>query len=154
MQLEIGSIIEGKITGITKFGAFVTFADGRSGLVHISEIANTYVEDVASHVQVGQEVKVKVLAISDDGKINISIKKALEPEVRPAARKFSNDGDKDRRPQQSRPAQPYRAAPQRAQAPTGDTNFEDKLKQFMQDSDSRMAGNKMYADRKASRRKR
>ena len=72
-------VVEGKVTGITKFGAFVTMPDGKSGLVHISEIANTFVNDVHDYVQEGQTVKVRVLSIADDGKINLSIKKAEEP---------------------------------------------------------------------------
>ena len=66
MELAAGSIYEGKVTGVTKFGAFVSFQGGKSGLVHISEIANTFVSDVGKHVSVGQTVKVKVLSISDD----------------------------------------------------------------------------------------
>ena len=72
-------VVEGKVTGITKFGAFVTMPDGKSGLVHISEIANTFVNDVHDFVQDGQTVKVKVIGIADDGKINLSIKRAEEP---------------------------------------------------------------------------
>ena len=78
MELEIGSIVEGKVSGITKFGAFVALPEGKSGLVHISEIANTYVSDVSEHVQMGQSVKVKILSISPEGKINLSIKRAQE----------------------------------------------------------------------------
>ena len=87
MQLQVGMVTEGKVTGITKFGAFVALPEGKSGLVHISEIANTFVSDVRDYVQDGQTVKVKVIGISEDGKINLSIKKAEEqprPERRPA----------------------------------------------------------------------
>ena len=76
MELEVGTILEGKVTSITKFGAFVALEGGRSGLVHISEIANTYVNDVHDFLQEGQTVKVKLLAIKD-GKLDLSIKKAL-----------------------------------------------------------------------------
>ncbi len=133
MQLETGAVLEGKVTGITKFGAFVGLAGDKSGLVHISEIANSYVSDINEHLKVGQTVKVKVLGIND-GKINLSIKKAQETQPAP---------------------QPRKSAPQRgnAQADGGD-NFEDKLKKFMQESDSRIAGNPMYADRGKSRRRR
>ena len=79
MQLQVGMVTEGKVTGITKFGAFVALPDGKSGLVHISEIANTFVNDVHDYVQDGQTVKVKVIGIGDDGKINLSIKKAEDP---------------------------------------------------------------------------
>ena len=86
MQLEVGKIVEGKVTGITKFGAFVELETGEVGMVHISEVAPTYVNDISEHLQVGQTVKVKVLAINDDKKISLSIKKAM-----PQQREFSKD---------------------------------------------------------------
>lgn len=151
MQLQVGMIIEGKVTGITKFGAFVALPEGKSGLVHISEIANTFVNDVHDYVQDGQTVKVKIIGIGDDGKINLSIKKADEhaPQQR----------QDQRPPRPASAAQPRqyggpRQAVPRANGPTGDVSFEDKLKQFMQESDSRMADNKMYSDHRTSRRRR
>ena len=83
MQVEVGAVVEGTVTGITKFGAFVSLPDGRSGLVHISEIANTYVNDVNEFLKLGDKVKVRVLAITPDGKINLSIKKAEPAPERP-----------------------------------------------------------------------
>lgn len=152
MQLQVGMVIEGKVTGITKFGAFVALPEGKSGLVHISEIANTFVNDVHDYVQDGQTVKVKIIGIGDDGKINLSIKKAED--TAPQQRQ-------DRRPprpaasaQQPRQYGGPRQAVPRANGPTGDVSFEDKLKQFMQESDSRMADNKMYSDHRTSRRRR
>lgn len=152
MQLQVGMVIEGKVTGITKFGAFVALPEGKSGLVHISEIANTFVNDVHDYIQDGQTVKVKIIGIGDDGKINLSIKKAEDPA--PQQRQ-------DRRPprpaasaQQPRQYGGPRQAVPRANGPTGDVSFEDKLKQFMQESDSRMADNKMYSDHRTSRRRR
>lgn len=130
MMLEVGAVYEGKVTGVTKFGAFVSLPERKSGLVHISEIANSYVSDVNEHVSVGQTVRVKIIGISD-GKINLSMKRAEEP----AAPKHSR----------------WRAEPM--SDPTDDTGFEDKLKKFMQESDSRIAGNRMYADRGRSRRR-
>ena len=79
MQLEVGEIFEGKVTGVTKFGAFVEFAEGKTGMVHISEVASSFVKEIADFVKVGQQVKVKVIAIAPDGKISLSMKKA-EPE--------------------------------------------------------------------------
>ena len=76
MELELGSIVEGRVSGITKFGAFVALPGGKSGLVHISELANSFVSDVNDHVQLGQTVRVKVLAVSPEGKINLSLKRA------------------------------------------------------------------------------
>lgn len=147
MQPEVGAVLEGKVSGVTKFGAFVNLPGGKSGLVHISEIANTFVSDVAQFVSVGQTVKVKVIGINGD-KINLSIKRAEEAPEAP----------RKRAPSQQRPAAP-RPQQQSAQpmgqvaAPTEDQAFEDKLKQFMKDSDSRIADNRMYADRGRSRRR-
>lgn len=77
MQIEVGQIIEGKVVGITKFGVFVDLGEGKSGLVHISEIAQTYVSDVKEFVKENDTVKMKVLNISEDGKISLSIKRAM-----------------------------------------------------------------------------
>lgn len=79
-----GTIVGGKVTSITKFGAFVLLDDGSSGMIHISEISDTYVKEVSDFLQVGQQVKVLVLEPNDKGKINLSIKKAIE---KPAAEK-------------------------------------------------------------------
>ncbi len=152
MQAELGAIIEGKVTGITKFGAFVTMPDGTSGLVHISEIANTFVNDVNEYLTVGQQVRVKVVGITPEGKINLSIKKAVDTPVRenrrsaPAPRQFSPR-------QSSAPHSTPNAAPGEVYGQTSDKSFEDKLKQFMQDSDSRMSGSRLYEKRPAKRRR-
>ena len=84
MEFGVGSIVEGKVTGITKFGAFVSLPGGKSGLVHISEIAYSYVSDVSEFLKEGQEVKVKVIGIDESNRINLSIKKAEEPPVKQA----------------------------------------------------------------------
>ena len=73
MQLDVGAIVEGKVTGITKFGAFVEIEKGVNGLVHISEISDSYVTDVADFLEKGDEVKAKVLS-ADNGKISLSLK--------------------------------------------------------------------------------
>ncbi len=148
MQPEVGAVLEGKVSGITKFGAFVNLSGGGSGLVHISEIANAYVSDVSQYVSVGQTVKVKIIGINGD-KINLSIKRAEERE---------SEARRPERPQQPKPQprpEPRREQPAAGQvaAPTEDQAFEDKLKQFMKESDSRIAGNPMYADRGRSRRR-
>ena len=83
MNLEVGMIVEGKVTGITKFGAFVDLEDGKTGMVHISEVAPTYVSDIKDFLTEGQTVKVKVLTIGEDGKISLSIKKALSQQKKP-----------------------------------------------------------------------
>mgnify|MGYP002513841839 CR=1 FL=1 len=76
MEFGVGSILDGKVTGITKFGAFVSLPEGRSGLVHISEIAYSYVNEVSEHLKEGQEVKVKVIGIDQANRINLSIKQS------------------------------------------------------------------------------
>lgn len=136
MQLEAGAIIEGRIAGIAKFGAFVALSDGKSGLVHISEIANGYVNDVHEHVQEGQIVKVKILSINEDGRINLSIKKAEE---QPRANNRPRQGE---------------YVPRKPQAQPQSSSFEDKLKQFMQESDSKMSGNRLYSDKKGGKGRR
>ena len=147
MQLEVGQIVEGKITGITKFGAFVSLSDGKSGLVHISEVANTYVSDVSSHVSEGESVNVKIIGISPDGKINLSIKKAL-PDERPAM------PHQPRQPARGNPTRGYPTRGSNPAASPSEPSFEDKLKQFMQDADSRISGNRHFSDKKSSSRKR
>src|SRR5699024_11849006 len=74
--------LQGKVTGITNFGAFVELEKGKTGLVHISEVADTYVKDINEHLTVGDEIKVKVINVEDDGKIGLSIKKAKDRQVR------------------------------------------------------------------------
>ena len=151
MELAVGQVLEGTVTGITKFGAFVSLEGGKSGLVHISEVANTFVNDVHDHVQIGQKVKVKVLSLGEGGKINLSIKRAVEaPRQNPPARRPNPSG------YQSAPRPAQQSAPAQGQvaAPTGNQEFEDRLKRFMQESDSRIADNRMYSERKQRSRRR
>lgn len=131
MEFGVGSIVDGKVTGITKFGAFVALPEGRSGLVHISEIAYSYVNEVSDHLKEGQEVKVKVIGIDQNNRINLSIKKVTEPPPRPAG------GGQGGRPR-SGGGRPGGFAPRPA-APKEPTDFEDRLKQFMQSSDSKLS---------------
>lgn len=132
MEFAVGAVLPGKITGITKFGAFVSLPENKTGMVHISEVANTYVNDIKDHLSEGQEVNVKIIGIDKDGRVNLSIKKTLEP---PA-------------PRQERS---YPAGPRRQAAPSSLT-FEDKLKQFMTDSESKISDLRQHGDRKGTRR--
>ena len=152
MELSVGSVLEGKVTGITKFGAFVTLPEGKSGLVHISEIANAFVNDVHDFLTMGQMVNVKVLSITPDGKINLSIKQTLPDQ--PAPRRPAPRPQAAAPAPRPAPAQWTPAEPGVVRGPSSDASFEDKLKQFMQESDSRMSGNKLYADRKGGSRRR
>ncbi len=159
MEPQVGSILEGKVTSIMKFGAFVALEGGGSGLVHISEIANTFVEDVHDHLQTGQAVKVLVLS-AENGRVNLSIKKALPQQER-------------RAPRPPRPgAGPQGGGPKPAAAPgpvppqfqgrgrpeplppSGDQAFEDKLKRFLSSSEGKMADLNRSMDGKRGRRRR
>lgn len=142
MEFGVGSIVQGKVTGITKFGAFVSLPEGKSGLVHISEVAYAYVNDVSEHLQVGQEVTVKVIGIDETGRINLSIKKALPPPARPQSVPASAAVGG------ARGGAPRAGGPRAPQAPA---TFEDRLKQFMQQSDSKLSEIRA-ADRRNTRR--
>ena len=149
MELAVGGIFDGKVTTITKFGAFVSLPGGKSGLVHISEVANSFVNDVHDFLTEGQEVKVKVLAITPEGKINLSIKQAL-PQQPGRTPHFS-------RPYAG-PSRPPHRSPSPAQTPavpqTPDAIFEDKLKQFMSASDSKMSELNRYMEGKRGGKRR
>ena len=142
--IQVGAVLEGKVTSIMKFGAFVELENRRSGLVHISEIANTFVSDVHDFLQEGQSVKVVVLS-TDNGKINLSIKKA---QPRPAP------GPDRPRPPAPRPARTYARAQGETLPPSGDQAFEDKLKRFLSSSEGKMADLNRSVDGKRGGRRR
>ena len=146
MEFGVGSILEGKVTGLTKFGAFVSLPEGKSGLVHISEIAYSYVNDVKDYLKEGQEVKVKVIGIDENGRINLSIKKAMDPPPRPAGQGRPMGG--------ARPAGGGRPGgfSRGPAAPREPASFEDKLKQFMQASDSTLS-ELHYTEKRSSNRR-
>ena len=145
MELGVGSILEGKVTGITKFGAFVSLGENKSGLVHISEIANTYVNDIHEHLQEGQAVKVKVLAIDENGRINLSIKRALpSPGQGQGSARGAQGGRAAHRSAGNAPRQSFGArGGARAAAPaapmTAEESFEAKLKAFMTESEGKIS---------------
>ena len=130
MQLSVGQIVEGKITGITNFGVFVDLGEGQSGLVHISEVARSYVSDIKEHVKLNDVVKMKVINIGDDGKISLSIKKALEDE-KPQRRER-----KERTPAApSKPDGSYTWTPKKAEP----ASFEEMMSRFKQTSDEKFS---------------
>ncbi|MBE6963888.1 MAG: S1 RNA-binding domain-containing protein [Ruminococcaceae bacterium] len=138
MELQVGSILEGKVTGITKFGAFVALEGGKSGLVHISEVANTFVSDVNDFLQVGQTVTVVVLS-AEPGKINLSIKKAQPREQRGGAVRPARSEGGSGAPRPAPQQRTFVRAPQQTLSQTADQTFEDKLKQFLSSSEGKMA---------------
>ncbi len=147
MQHSVGQIVEGKITGITNFGLFVDLGDNVSGLVHISEVSRTYVSDIKELFKIGDTVKMKVITVGDDGKISLSIKRALEPEKR------------DQQPREKRerraPAAPakidstYTWVPKKAEP----ASFEEMMNRFKQTSDEKFSDlKKKNPEAKRSRR--
>lgn len=118
MLLEVGKVVEGKVTGITNFGAFIQLPDGKTGLVHISEVAEEYVKDINAHLKENQIVKVKVISVDTNGKVSLSIKKAAEP--KPTVRS-SRPMDVDWNKGQSE-----------------NMSFEERLAKYMKDSDEKM----------------
>ncbi|HHY75108.1 MAG TPA: RNA-binding protein S1 [Bacillus bacterium] len=138
MSIEVGSKLQGKVTGITNFGAFVELPEGSTGLVHISEVADNYVKDINEFLKVGDEVMVKVLNVEKDGKIGLSIKKAKEQEETVA----SERPQRQQRPQRSRNSKPDKRS--------GGTveNFESKMSRFLKDSEDRLASLKRHTESK------
>jgi len=152
MEFGVGSIVEGKVTGITKFGAFVSLPGGKSGLVHISEIAYSYVSEVSEFLQEGQEVKVKVIGIDESNRINLSIKKATEPPPKPAGAGAAG-GRAPRAYNNNNAAAPRGGGfTPRLAASKEPMDFEDRLKQFMQSSDSKLSELR-YMEKKGSSRR-
>lgn len=153
MELGVGAIVDGKVTGITKFGAFVALPEGRSGLVHISEIAYSYVNEVSDHLREGQQVKVKIIGIDQSNRINLSIKQ-VEPPPQRAPRQGGGPrpGGGGRPPRSSGGGGGQRPMGPVHQAPKEPTDFEDKLKQFMQSSDSKLSELR-YIEKKGGNRR-
>ena len=139
MELTVGAILEGTVKSIANFGAFISLPENKTGMVHISDVANTYVSNIRDHLTEGQTVKVMVTGI-DGGKISLSMKR-LEP-----------------RPQREGPA-PRSARPPRPAAPppapkTADQLFEEKLKQFMNESNTKISSIRQYSDHRTKSRRR
>ena len=144
MQLEIGKLYDGKVKGIAQYGAFVEIEGAGTGMVHISEIANTFVKDVKDYLKENQEVKVKVLSISDDGKIGLSIKKAAENQ---------NEQQQPRAPK-PRPERKPNVWEPKKKPPMSELGFEEMLTRFKQNSEEKICALKRNTERKnGSRRK-
>ena len=147
-MLEIGAIYDGKVTGLTGFGAFVSLPDGKSGMVHISEVSTDYVKDIKDFLKEGQDVKVKVVGISPEGKISLSIRKAQEP-ASEERNSRKNDRPKGERPKSDRPrnANVWQGQPKQNK---GAMTFEEMMAQFKQVSDEKMTDLKRNSEFKHS----
>ncbi|GAA0320699.1 S1 domain-containing RNA-binding protein [Bacillus carboniphilus] len=135
MSIEVGSKLQGKVTGITHFGAFVELPDGSTGLVHISEVADNYVKDINEHLKVDDQVTVKVINVEKDGKIGLSIKKAVDRPPSPprGGRPRGNDRSRNDRSRNDRPNK---------------ENFEQKMARFLKDSEDRLSSLKRHTESK------
>lgn len=130
MPINVGEIVEGKITGITNFGLFLDLGDGKSGMVHISEVSRTFISDINELFKVNDTVKAKILNISDDGKISLSIKRASEPE------KNQERPRKERRTyEQPKPDGSYTWTPKKSEP----ASFEEMMNRFKQASDEKFS---------------
>jgi len=142
-MVSVGDILEGKVVSVMAFGAFVDIGDNQSGLVHISEVSNEYVKEIGDHIHKGDKVKVKVIKIDDNGRISLSIKKAMErPKQKPSSENkrsvVVSDG----------PVRPADVDLFKKQ--DSGLSFEDKLSKFKQDSDEKIQALKKNADSKRS----
>ena len=135
MQLEIGKIYDGKVKGIAQYGAFVEIEGAGTGMVHISEIANSFVKDVKDYLSENQIVKVKVLSISDDGKIGLSIKKA-------------NENDEEQLKPTKRPERKPNVWEPKKKPPVTELGFEEMLTRFKQNSEEKICALKRNTERK------
>ena len=152
MELEVGSVLEGKVSGIAAFGAFVELANGVTGMVHISEVSSAFVNDIHEHLTVGQTVKVKVLSLEGNGKIALSIKKAESPAdskrtPRPAAagtKRETAQKKRSPRPAAEPVTRPGDAAWEPRKSNSG--SFEEMMSRFKQDSDEKLSGMKKATD--------
>ena len=138
MVLQVGDIVEGKVTGIKPFGAFVSLPEGKTGLVHISEVSYEFVQDLSAVLTDGQTVQVKVLSIAPDGKIALSIKRtqpAPERGARPqnAGARPAGSHRPPKREEKPRVWQPKPAAPQ------GEMSFEDMMARYKSRSEEKIA---------------
>ena len=129
MLVEVGTVIEGKVAGITNFGAFIQLPDGKTGLVHISEVAEEFVKDIKAHLKESQSIKVKVLSVDNNGKISLSIKKAIERKTVSGTNGIPVEVDWGRNGSDA-------------------LSFEDRLAKFMKDSDEKMHDLKKSFDSK------
>lgn len=134
-QIEVGAVLEGRVTSITKFGAFVALPENKTGMVHISEVSTSFVRDISEHLQEQQTIKVKVIGIDQNGRINLSIKQLVEQQ--PVQ-------DRQQKPQRPRRSQVGWQPKPTAQPAT----FEEMMNKFKQDSDDKISSIKRGVEAK------
>ncbi|OJF95480.1 S1 domain-containing RNA-binding protein [Alkalibacterium sp. 20] len=133
MSIEVGSKVEGKVTGIANFGAFIDLGNNKTGLVHISEVSDSYVENINEELEVGQTITVKVLTIADDGKIGLSIRKATDKpavEAKPKTTSRPRPSSSNKRPVAKK------------------EDFDSLMSSFLKDSEDRLTSLKRHTENK------
>lgn len=143
MSIEVGSVLDGVVSGITNFGAFIELPEGKTGLVHISEVADEYVKDVHDFLAEKDKVKVKVVAIDEKGKIGLSIKQLQEKKTEETVEAPARERSSFRAPRGNFGGRDFRK-PNRATS----ASFEDKLSKFLKDSDERLTDLRRKTDSK------
>lgn len=149
MQIEEGAVVSGKVTGLTDFGAFIEIGGEKTGMIHISEVASNYVKNINEHLAVGQEVKAKVIAVSPEGKISLSIKKLCE---QPKEKKEEQKFKKPAKPRTERRSAPPVWNGQKSNVPAAGEkqSFEDMMARFKQVSDEKMTDLKRTDSKRGS----
>ncbi|MBE6736689.1 MAG: S1 RNA-binding domain-containing protein [Ruminococcaceae bacterium] len=147
MALGVGEIVEGKVTGLTKFGAFVSLPEEKVGMIHISEVSTTYVKDIGDFLEKGQAVKVKVLSIDENGKISLSLKQV--PENAEVVKKAEEDSrDNGERRERKRSAPNVWQGQKSKFSDKQDLTFEEMMSQFKQQSDDKLTDLKRATESK------
>ncbi len=146
-MVAVGSIIAGKVAKVTNYGAFVDLVGGGSGMIHISEVANTYVKDINDYLHVGEEVTVKVIGINEQGKVSLSIKETMQKGPQQSQGQGQGQGQRREggRPQ-GRSGYVPRSFNRPAQVPSTGDAFEDMLSRYKKSSDDRMSDLKRVID--------
>lgn len=133
MSLEVGNKVEGKITGLAKFGAFIDLGNNKTGLVHISEVSDKFVEDINDELKVGQIVTVQVLSIDDNGKIALSMRnreKEAEEKKEQPKKEYQKRETSNRRP-----SKPFN----KKQSNNNNQDFDSLMNDFLKESETRLS---------------
>ena len=154
MSIEVGNILPGKVTGITNFGAFVDLGNRKTGLVHISEVSNSYIKDIKDVLTVGDEVQVKVMEISGDGKVSLSIRRVsadFSEETVEEKPKFPKSAPRNQEGQGSKKPYSAKSAPsfeKKSPSQAKVNDFDAMMSSFLKDSEDRLTSLKRNTEGK------
>jgi len=154
MSIEVGTILPGKVTGITNFGAFVDLGNRKTGLVHISEVSNSYIKDIKDVLTVGDEVQVKVMEIAGDGKVSLSIRRAsadFSEETVEEKPKFQKSAPRNQEGQGSKKPYSAKSAPsfeKKSPSQAKVNDFDAMMSSFLKDSEDRLTSLKRNTEGK------